>query len=649
VTNFLKSILRRRSFCTVSALAVQSSLILLAGLGSFLLRFDLRIPRVQVPHLIYGLCAWLFIKTIVFHLLTDKQGRWRLFSTPDLLRLLATNVAASLVSTLAIFVASPHGFPRSIYVSDFVLCLLLTTGARVAVRLLADTVQPSGHEDRRHALVYGAGTAGIMLLRELQANHEIGYKIVGFVDDDPAKVGHLIHGIRVLGLGEDLPKTAEKFGVQHVLVAVPSATSAQIIKILNHCASARLQFRTVPTLSEIIRGNERTTPVRELAVEDLLGRTPVRLEDKAVRGKLESKVVLVTGAGGSIGSELCRQIARFNPERIIGFDVSETALFYLERELRQKFPEVKFEPVIGSVQNVARLTEVFHSHKISTVYHAAAYKHVPMMEAHLFEAVENNVVGTYNLARVAEYFNVEDFVMISSDKAVRPTSIMGLTKRVSEILTRSLQSETTKYVSVRFGNVLGSNGSVVPIFKQQIAAGGPVTVTHKEMRRFFMTIPEAVQLVLQASTMGKGGEIFVLDMGEPVKIIDLVQNMILLSGRRPQDIRIEFTGPRAGEKLYEETTTFEEETLNTFHEKISIFAGDGVLIGDTDSWMSEVRRMCAARDMRLVLFFKQLVTDYSPSAQVLESLVEYPPTSTGESETLEVLLSQLKTNLPLTA
>jgi FlaA1/EpsC-like NDP-sugar epimerase len=226
---------------------------------------------------------------------------------------------------------------------------------------------------------------------------------------------------------------------------------------------------------------------------------------------------------------------------------------------------------------------------------------------------------------------------------------MGLTKRVSEVLTRSLQSSTTKYVSVRFGNVLGSNGSVVPIFKQQIAAGGPVTVTHREMRRFFMTIPEAVQLVLQASTMGKGGEIFVLDMGEPVKIVDLVQNMILLSGRRPQDIEIEFTGARSGEKLYEETTTFEEETLPTFHEKISIFAGDGVLIEDTDSWMSELRRMCAARDMRLVLFFKQLVTDYSPSAQVLESLVEYPPASAGDGEQLDVLLNQLKTTLPLTA
>jgi FlaA1/EpsC-like NDP-sugar epimerase len=430
---------------------------------------------------------------------------------------------------------------------------------------------------------------------------------------------------------------------------VPSATSAQIIKILNHCAAAHLQFRTVPTLSEIIRGNADAAPVRELAVEDLLGRSPVQLEDAAVRAKLENKVVLVTGAGGSIGSELCRQIAHFNPLRIIGLDISETALFYLDRELRHDFPHLTFEPAIGSVQNVTRLTEIFGSNQISTVYHAAAYKHVPMMENHLFQAVENNVVGTFNLARVAEHFGVEDFVMISSDKAVRPTSIMGLTKRVSEILTRSLQGSTTKYVSVRFGNVLGSNGSVVPIFKQQIAAGGPVTVTHREMRRFFMTIPEAVQLVLQASTMGKGGEIFVLDMGEPVKIVDLVQNMILLSGRRPTDIQIEFTGPRSGEKLYEETTTFEEETLPTFHEKISVFAGDGVLIEDADAWMSDVRRMCGSRDLRLILFFKQLVPDYSPSAQVLESLVDFPAGAASEDESLEILRSQLRTTLPMTA
>jgi FlaA1/EpsC-like NDP-sugar epimerase len=305
--------------------------------------------------------------------------------------------------------------------------------------------------------------------------------------------------------------------------------------------------------------------------------------------------------------------------------------------------------VIGSIQNVARLTEVFSTHRISTVYHAAAYKHVPMMETHLFEAVENNVIGTYNLARIAGHFEVDDFVMISSDKAVRPTSIMGLTKRVSEILTRSLQSGTTKYVSVRFGNVLGSNGSVVPIFKQQIAAGGPVTVTHREMRRFFMTIPEAVQLVLQASTMGKGGEIFVLDMGDPVKIVDLVHNMILLSGKRPEDIQIEFTGTRPGEKLYEETTTFEEETLPTYHNKISIFAGDGVLVEDPDTWMNEVRRLCEGRDIKLILLFKQLVVDYSPSSQVLENLADRPTGPTPQSETLDMLQNQLKQIFPLSA
>jgi FlaA1/EpsC-like NDP-sugar epimerase len=638
VPNFLKSVLRHRNFCTASAVLVQAALILLAGFGSFLLRFDLQIPRGQVTHLIYGLSIWLVVKTVVFHFMTDKQGRWRLFSTPDLLRLLITNVAASAIGGVLIYLVAPGGFPRSIYISDFLLCLLLTTGVRIGVRILAEMATIGANEDRRRALIYGAGTAGIMLLRELQLNRECGYKIVGFVDDDPTKPGHLIHGIRVLGRGETLPQIAKKYGVQHVLVAVPSATSAQIIKVLNHCASTGLQFHTVPTLSEIIRGSERIAPVRELALDDLLGRNPVRLEDAAVRSKLENKVVLVTGAGGSIGSELCRQIARFSPQRIIGMDLAETPLFFLERELRQRFPHVVFEPAIGSVQNLARLAEVFALHQISTVYHAAAYKHVPMMECHLFEAVENNVIGTYNLARVAEQFGVEDFVMISSDKAVRPTSIMGLTKRISEILTRSMQGRTTKYVSVRFGNVLGSNGSVVPIFKQQIANGGPVTVTHPEMRRFFMTIPEAVQLVLQASTMGRGGEIFVLDMGDPVKIVDLVQNMILLSGRHPGDVRIEFTGTRPGEKLYEETTTLEEEILPTFHEKISVFAGDGVLLNDVDSWMEDLRRLCDTRDMRLILLFKQLVPDYNASSHVLTSLVEQPVTA--QDEALPAMLRQ---------
>jgi FlaA1/EpsC-like NDP-sugar epimerase len=312
----------------------------------------------------------------------------------------------------------------------------------------------------------------------------------------------------------------------------------------------------------------------------------------------------VTGAAGSIGSELCRQIARYRPKAIIGYEIAESELFHLEREMQERFPAVPFYPAVGSIQDSARVEEIMRQHEPEAVFHAAAYKHVPMMETHVFEAVKNNVFGTYNVAEMAERHGVEDFVMISTDKAVRPTSIMGVTKRVAELVVASLENGRTKYVSVRFGNVLGSKGSVVPIFKEQIARGGPVTVTHPEMRRYFMTIPEAAQLVLQASAMGRGGEIFVLDMGEPV-------------------IRIEFTGVRPGEKLYEEVNSFEEYTAPTHHEKIKIFTGNGLPYEEMADYLEELRQICAAKDFpRLILLLKELVPDYSPSAHILQRLVE---------------------------
>jgi FlaA1/EpsC-like NDP-sugar epimerase len=607
-----------------AVVAVHLCLFAASGYCAFLLRFEFNLPPSQLAHLFYALAIWLTVKSLVFQLLTVNRGTWRFVSLPDALTLLFANVIGSLVSAIVIDVVAPAGFPRSIYLSDLALCLLLTTGIRVLVRMLAETPGTNVRSENYQALIYGAGAAGVMLLRETRSNPTLGYQVCGFIDDDPSKTGLSIHGVRVLGAGEALNRVAEKHGIQHILIAIPSATGTQMIKILSYCASAKLSFRTVPALSEVMRNNGASTPIREVAVEDLLGRTQVLLEDANVRAKLENQVILVTGAAGSIGSELCRQIARFEPKLIVGLDVAETALFYLDRELRQSFPTIPFQPAIGSILNLARLSEVFDAYEVATVYHAAAYKHVPMMECHLFEAVENNVIGTHNVATTARRFGIENFVMISSDKAVRPTSVMGLTKRVAELVVSSLQNGDTRCVSVRFGNVLGSNGSVVAIFKQQIAAGGPVTVTHREMRRYFMTIPEAAQLVLQASTMGRGDEIFVLDMGQPMRIVDLARNMILLSGRRPEDIQIEFTGTRPGEKVYEELSTLEEETRPTYHDKIRIFSGDGVRIPDTESWMKELHRMCEARDMRLILALKELVADYNPSSNVLQCLVDQP-------------------------
>jgi len=601
--------------------AMHLSLFAISGYLGFLLRFDFDIPQGQYAHLVYALAIWLAFKSVAFHVLRMDRSTWRFVSLHDATKLLYANVTGSVTSAVAIAFIAPSGFPRSIYLSDLSLCLLLTAGARVAHRLVSEALKTNGHSDQQRALIYGAGAAGIMLLRETRSNPSIGYKILGFIDDDSTKNGTYIHGVRVLGIGDELVKVTAKYGIQHVLIALPSATGAQITKIVGYCAAAKVNFRTVPSLSEIIT-NETSAPIRDVSVEDLLGRTQVLLEDTDVRAKLQDKTILVTGAAGSIGSELCRQIARFGPKVIVGYDFSETGLFYLDHEFRKSFPKLQFEAVIGSIQDTARLNEVFEEYDIETVYHAAAYKHVPMMECHLFEAIQNNVLGTYAVAATAGHFKVRDFVMISSDKAVRPTSIMGLTKRVAEILVSSLSNVQTKYVSVRFGNVLGSNGSVVPVFKQQIAMGGPVTVTHPEMRRYFMSISEAAQLVLQASTMGKGGEIFVLDMGQPVRIVDLARQMILLSGRRPDaDIKIEFVGTRPGEKLCEELSTFEEESRPTYHEKIRIFAGDGVRIPDPEAWVEELRDICTARNQRVILEFRELVADYNPSSNVLQWLV----------------------------
>ena len=607
--------------------SVQLAVFIFAGICAFELRFDFSIPVHYRPYLVAGICAWVAAKVLVFHLFRMDRGKWRYVSIPDLLRLAAANVAASALACVGLLAAGPPGFPRSLYLVDLLLCFILTGGVRVAVRVVAEFSMAQARSSRKRALIYGAGAAGVSLLREIHQNPALPYEVVGFVDDKTGAIGTMIQRARILGPGRALPDLVKAHAIETVLIAIPSATGAQMAAILKHCHDAGVSYKTVPGLAEVIESAGLGTQMRDVAVEDLLGRTPVRLDHDVIRSKIASTTVLVTGAAGSIGSELCRQIAPFRPGAIVAFDIAETALFHLEREMRLAFPGIPLYPEIGSIQNARRLADLFTRYRPSTVFHAAAYKHVPMMESHPFEAVENNVFGTLNLAAAAEHHGVSDFVMISSDKAVRPTNIMGATKRVAELLIHSMQNGTTKFVSVRFGNVLGSNGSVVPIFKSQIAAGGPVTVTHPEMRRYFMTIPEAVQLVLQASTMGRGGEIFVLDMGEPVKIVDLATNLILLSGLRPgNDIRIEFTGVRPGEKLYEELNVFDETTLATYHEKIKIFASNGVPENGMAPHLEVLRNVCHSRDVRrLVLELKELVPEYNPSSQLLQEALYATP------------------------
>jgi FlaA1/EpsC-like NDP-sugar epimerase len=602
--------------------AIETATILISAVLAFLLRFDFRVPAPYFPTLLLASGIWVPVKLTAFKLL-GLDRRWaRYISLSDLLRLTLSNLIGSCLALLVLLVIN-SGVPKSVYAIDFLLCVMLTAGLRVAVRVASEANhprKPASH--RKRTIVYGAGNAGASLLRDLRQDRALNYDVCGFVDDNPEKAGLVLQGLRVLGRGSDLEAVARKYQAEFVLIAIPSITGSQMKVILERCTAAGIPYKTIPGLAELIDENGLARQIRDVAVEDLLGRTPVNLDHDRISAKLRAQTILVTGAAGSIGSEICRQVARFRPAAIIGFEIAESPLFHLGREIARDFPGTVFHPEIGSVQNSARLREVFERHRPSMVYHAAAYKHVPMMESHIFEAIENNVFGTMNVVEAARTCGVAEFVMISSDKAVRPTSVMGATKRLAELLVRSFQPDGSAYVSVRFGNVLGSNGSVVPIFKEQIARGGPVTVTHPDMRRYFMTIPEACQLVLQASTMGKGSEIFVLNMGEPVRIADLARNLILLSGLRPEhDIRITFTGPRPGEKLFEELNEEAEGLLPTHHEKINVFAGASMPWPEIERHLGRLRTACRERNGdELLSVVRQVVPEYRPSAELMGGL-----------------------------
>ena len=617
---------RRNRFRRWTSRWLQLAIFLFAGISAFLLRFDFAIPKAERAHLLAGLCVWVIAKSLVFQLFRLDRGWWRYVSVPDLLRVAYANLAGSALGGAGILLFAPRGFPRSLYFVDFLVCFIATAGVRLAARMAFEFSRTQHRSENKRTLIYGAGDAGVSLLREIRQNPALAYDVAGFVDDNPVKTGAVIYRAKIFGNGEALPSIVKAHGIAMVLIALPSATGREMTAILKRCQEAGVVYKTVPSFAEILESGSLASGIRNVDVEDLLGRNPVHLDESGIRAKIENKVVAVTGAAGSIGSELCRQIARFRPAAIVAYDCAETALFYIDREMSESFPGLQFHPEVGDIRNLRRLAEVFEKYRPSILYHAAAYKHVPLMESHVFEAVENNVIGTWNVAIAAAESGIADFVMISSDKAVRPTSVMGVTKRVAELLIHALQEGRTKYVSVRFGNVLGSNGSVIPLFKQQIAARKPVTITHPEMRRYFMTIPEAAQLVIQASTMGKGGEIFVLDMGQPVRILDLASNLILLSGLRPdEDIKIVFTGIRPGEKLYEELAHLDEETRPTFHQKIKIFANHGLPEHGTLERVEKLRGLCADRNLSdIVLELKDLVIDYNPSAHLLRQVMGLP-------------------------
>ena len=603
----------------------------LSGFFAFELRFDGAVPAQYFHALEVALCVWSVAKSVAFISGKLNRGNWRYTSTYDAVRVMFANSAGSILGGVVLFVLlGPAGMPRSVYILDWLLCCLLTLGARLAVRLVYTSRRANGAEGgQTRTLIYGAGVAGQALLRELRQNQSLMCDVVGFVDDDPMKAYMILQGKPVLGTGEALAEVVRTHAIKRVLIAVPSATGPQMVRILKLALDAGAEYKMVPGLGDLIQGTELGKQIRDVAVEDILGRRPVHLDQGSIRERIEGKVVMVTGAAGSIGSELCRQIARFHPLALIGFDDAETPLFHLGREMARNFPDLVFHSEIGNITRPDTLQRVMLHHQPSILYHAAAYKHVPMMERHVFAAVENNILGTWQVARAAAQHGVEDFVMISTDKAVRPTSIMGATKRVAELVIGAFQKEYgTKFVAVRFGNVLGSNGSVVPIFKDQIAAGGPVTVTHPEMRRYFMTIPEAAQLVLQAFSIGKGGEVFVLDMGEPVKIVDLARNLILLSGLQPdRDIKIQYTGVRPGEKLIEELNLQHEHLVPTSHSKIRSYVGhhhlDAIQIKTV---MHRMEQIIEEQDVAsLVLLLKELIPDYNPGSRMLKPVTLIQP------------------------
>ena len=597
----------------------------LSVVAAFLLRFDFSVSDAWTSIAKQAMLIAALVKLPVFEWAGFYRGLRRFASTPDLYSVFFGNLAGSMLfATVAILWLGPS-MPRSVVVIDALVCFVGTALVRFSARIRYEAFSRdlSGQE-RTGILIYGAGSAGAELVREVHSNRGSQFDVKGFLDDDPQKRGALILGVPVLGSGRDAAAVVRKLNrrkpsVKEIIIAMPSATGVQMREALANCRSARIVCRTVPRIEELLSGKILTSSVRNLSVKDLLGRKPVQLDEEPVKARISGRSILVTGAAGSIGSELCRQIARFGPGRLVAFDQAESELFKIENELRESFPGLDLVPALGDIRNKARLTEVLERYSVEAVFHAAAYKHVPMMESHIIEAVSNNVLGTWNLVNASSLHGVRSFLMISSDKAVNPACVMGATKRACEriVAARLASGGDTKGVSVRFGNVLGSNGSVVPIFQSQIAAGGPVRVTHPDARRFFMTISEAVSLVVQAWTRSQGSEIFVLDMGEPIRIVDLAENMIRLAGLVPyEDIEIQFTGLRPGEKLVEELNGHNEGSSATYRDQMHIIQELALPRETVAGWIAQLEQLVAARREKAILSHLQtLVPEYSPAGK----------------------------------
>ncbi len=571
-------ILIRRIFLIV----VDICIVVLASAFSLLMRFDFNFKMIPGNYLdnMWDRVFYVAIITIVlFYALRLYHSLWEYAGATEMVYILLACFFSSVINLLVYnyTINLPSGgyvMPRSFYIQYAGLLYLGVSLSRYMYRAIrrikAGTLFV--RKGKKRVMIIGAGAAGSMLVREILSSSQIDKHIVGAIDDDPSKQGTYIHGVKVIGKREDIVKKAKELEVEEIIIALPTASATEVKEIIEICKSTGCKLKRVPGMYQLVNGEVSVNKLKEVDVVDLLGREPVKVDLESIMGYVSNRVILITGAGGSIGSELCRQIASHKPKQMILIDIYENNAYDIQQELKRKYPDLDLRVLIASVRNTKRIDDIFEEYKPDIVYHAAAHKHVPLMEDSPNEAVKNNVLGTYKVVDASHRFGVKKFVMISTDKAVNPTNIMGATKRLCEMIVQSYNTRSnTEFVAVRFGNVLGSNGSVIPLFKKQIAEGGPVTVTHPDIIRYFMTIPEAVSLVLQAGAYAKGGEIFVLDMGEPVKILDLAKNLILLSGHKPgEDIKIEFTGLRPGEKLYEEMLMAEEGLQDTENALIHI-------------------------------------------------------------------------------